>query len=336
MKMIIKAGLYVSAALLACALMGCGSKTTSKTDNTADNSTIILGEFNADSAYSFIADQVNFGPRVPGTPEHKACVEYLTDKFKQYADSVILQEGEVTAYNGTVLPITNIIAGFNTNATKRIVLAAHYDTRPWADNERNSETRHLPILGANDGGSGTAVLLEIARNLHKNHPSVGVDLILFDAEDYGNNDGFSDNSETWCLGSRYWADNNMIPYNKFNLPVYGILLDMVGGRDARFHYELFSQSEALTPTIKVWAEAEKLGFNNVFIREIGGAVTDDHVIMTRAGIPTTDIIESVNVETSSFPPTWHTHADNMAYIDKNTLEAVGKTVLNVIYKEKTF
>lgn len=293
-----------------------------------------LGHFNTDSAYQYVADQVAFGPRVPGTESHQACSDYIINTLQRLpVDSIIVQKGSVTAFDGTELPVTNIIAGFNTDKKRRILLVAHYDTRPWADNEDSALERERPIPGANDGGSGVGVLLEIARNLAARRPAVGVDLLFVDAEDYGTNEGFSNNPESWCLGTQYWVEH-MTPYSANNLPVYGILLDMVGGRNARFHYESFSANNARVPTIKVWSEAQALGYGDRFICEVGGAAVDDHVFLTRAGIPTTDVIEINNVETSTFPPTWHTHNDNMANIDPNTLKAVGQTVLNVVYKEK--
>ncbi len=315
----------------------CKSKTQADSSSTTTTpKATVLGAFSADSAYRYIADQVNFGPRVPGTAAHTACRDYIVAKLKDFgADSVITQNATVTAFNGDVLPISNIIAGFNTANSKRILLAAHWDTRPWADNDITIEKRHRPIDGANDGGSGVAVLLEIARNLALKAPSVGVDLLFLDAEDYGDNSGFGENPDTWCLGAQYWADN-IVPYRADNMPVYGILLDMVGGRDAHFNYEAFALQNAPTPTRKVWSEAEQLGHASRFIRKVGGAVTDDHVVLTRAGIPTTDIIELNNPETMSFPPTWHTLDDNLANIDKETLKVVGDVVLNVVYKEKPF
>ena len=294
----------------------------------------VLGDFCADSAYRYISEQVGFGPRVPGSTGHKNCKDYIVGKLRSFGvDSIIVQEAEVTAYNGDRLPIYNIIAGFNTEAKRRILLVAHWDTRPWADMEQNQEKRNQPILGANDGGSGVGVLLEIARNLGIKHPDAGIDLLFVDAEDYGKHEGFSPNTESWCLGTQYWVEN-MIPYNTLNKPVYGILLDMVGGKNARFHYEAFAKQHAPTATIKVWSEAAQLGYDNIFVRATGGSVTDDHVFITNAGIPTTNIIETNNEITESFPPTWHTHDDNMSNIDKKSLEAVGRTVLNVVYKEK--
>ncbi len=312
-----------------------GSNSTGTTDTASTRTTEVLGSFNADSAYGYIADQVGFGPRVPGTDGHAACRDYIITTLRRLpADSVIVQDGTVTAFDNTELPITNIMARFNTGQPHRILLAAHWDTRPWADMEASADERRRPIPGANDGGSGVGVLLEIARNLAAKKPDAGVDILFIDAEDYGLPDGFGRNDDTWCLGAQYWVSHNMIPYTSDNLPAYGILLDMVGGRDARFHYEDFSVRKARIPTMKVWSEASKLGYSEKFPRSIGGAALDDHVVLTNAGIPTTDIIEINNVETGTFPPTWHTHNDNLDNLDRSTLKAVGETVLNVIYKEK--
>ena len=313
----------------------CGNSVNANKSNTESAPTsTVLGAFNADSAYANVARQVSFGPRVPGSEGHAACRGWIVDKLKATnPDTLIVQNAEVTAFNGDVLPISNIFAGYNMASPKRVLLVAHWDTRPWADKESTAADRAKPIPGANDGGSGVGVLLEIARNLAMKSPQVGVDILFVDAEDYGQSDGFSDNSDTWCLGSQYWV-KNMTPYTLRNRPAYGILLDMVGARGARFHYEIFSQTEARVPTIKVWSEASKLGYSDVFVREKGATVIDDHIVLTKAGIPTTDIIESQNPETTSFNPTWHTLDDDMDNIDRATLKAVGETVLNVIYKEK--
>lgn len=331
----IAGALAISSIAFACSK----SKPTSQAEESSlqNPSTLLLGEFSADSAYKFIAEQVAFGPRVPGTTPHRECRRYLINRLRGFnPDSIFVQDGEVTAFNGDRLPITNIIARYNTSTPRRILLVAHWDTRPWADKEDNIDERHQPFDGANDGGSGVGVLLEIARNLSIKAPNIGVDIMFVDAEDYGDTSGFDQKEDTWCLGTQYWINHGMKPYSSDDLPVYGILLDMVGGRNARFHYEYFSQENATKPTIKVWSEAERLGHNDKFIRSIGGAVTDDHVFLTRNGIPTTDIIETLNSETSSFPPTWHTLDDNLTNIDKNTLKAVGETVLNVVYKEKQY
>lgn len=326
--------------MLGCALTltaACGPKQQKTVaSDSPEPQDLLLGSFNADSAYSYVDRQVSFGPRVPGTPGHAACRDYIVEKLRAAgADTLYLQNATVTAFNGDRLPITNIMASFNTTtaSTRRILLVAHWDTRPWADREKDSTLRRQPIDGANDGGSGTGVLLEIARNLGKQRAAVSVDILFVDGEDYGDDTGFGGDENSWCLGTQYWVEN--MPYGD-SLPAYGILLDMVGGRGAKFHYEYFSQANAPTPTIKVWGEAERLGFNDVFVRSLGGAVTDDHVFINRAGIPTTDIIETLNDQTQSFNPTWHTLDDNMSNIDRSTLNAVGCTVLNVVYKEKAF
>lgn len=318
------------------AFCSCAKKASAPADHDQNRSELLLGNFNADSAYNYIARQVAFGPRIPGTAAHDSCAQYFIDEFKRIGvDTMYVQHGKVTAFNGDELPITNIIVGFNPHGTRRILLLAHYDTRPWADQEKRSENRMKKFDGANDGGSGVGVLLEIARNLAKKRPAVGVDILLVDAEDYGDSSGFSPDENSWCLGTQYWVEH-MHPYKNRNLPVYGILLDMVGGKNARFHYEHFSQQFATMPTNKVWGEARLLGYDNIFIPDLGGAINDDHKYLIRAGIPTTDIIETLNEETKSFPPTWHTFDDNMDNIDKASLQAVGETVLNVVYKEKAF
>lgn len=331
--------IMLAIAIAAVTMMSCGSTGGEKNKAVVNsNETLRLGNFSADSAFAHIERQVAFGPRVPGTESHAACRDYIVSELQRAGvDSLIVQDAVVEAYTGDKLPIYNIMGRFNPNvaAKRRVLLAAHWDTRPWADRENSADERMKPIAGANDGGSGVGVLLEIARNLGQRRPSVGVDLLFVDAEDYGDASGFDDRSETWCLGSRYWTQH-MTPYTPATLPVYGILLDMVGGRDAKFHYEYFSQKNAPNVTAKVWSEAERLGYNHIFVRSIGGAVTDDHIVLTEAGIPTTDIIETLNEQTQSFNPTWHTLDDTPENIDKNTLKAVGETVLNVLYKEKAF
>ncbi len=323
------------------ALLGAPGCNGNKTADTAsevkeptNQQSLFIGDFNADSAYQQVAAQVSFGPRVPGTQAHRDCRDYIVEQLNRYgADSVLVQTAETKAFNGDKLPIYNIIASYNTSAQRRILLVAHWDTRPWADSDADEANHTLPIDGANDGASGVGVLLEIARNLGVKAPEIGVDLLFVDAEDYGTSSETEDTSTTWCLGTQHWV-KTMPPYRADNKPVYGILLDMVGGRDAVFHYEYISQQFAPTPTMKVWSEAQRIGFGDRFVSTTGGAITDDHLFLIKAGIPTTDIIESRNAETMSFNPTWHTMADNLSNIDRRTLDVVGKTVLNVVYKEK--
>lgn len=288
--------------------------------------------FSADSAYAYIKAQVDMGPRVPGTREHDRCADYLAGELRRLgADSVEVQHGNVTAFDGTTLPLRNIIARFNAPDPKarRIVLIAHYDTRPWADEDPDPANRTTPIDGANDGASGVGVLLEIARQLGLERAAVSVDIFLTDVEDYGSSDGMSEDS--WCLGTQHYLQS--APYAD-GKPAYGILLDMVGGKGAKFHREYFSQAYAPAINNKVWTQALKSGYSSRFVDAIGGGITDDHLPFIRAGIPTIDIIEMNHPATGSFPPYWHTLGDNISQIDRATLQAVGQVVTDVIYNEK--
>ena len=285
--------------------------------------------FDSDSAYAYVKRQVDFGPRVPGSQGHKACEQWLAETLQSLgADTVIEQRTTVTAYNGDRLPINNIMGRFNTATSNRVLLVAHYDTRPWADNDPDASNRSKPILGANDGASGVGVLLEIARLAGINPPvGTGIDILFIDAEDYGSEGGAED---SWCLGTQHWTAN--MPYTLSTTPRYGILLDMVGGHGARFHREPVSQHFAPAIVDMVWAEGAKAGYADRFINEAGAAVVDDHLFLNRAGIPTIDIIEAVSTTTGTFPAHWHTLDDNMDAIDAATLKAVGQTVVNTIYK----
>ena len=289
-------------------------------------------EFNSDSAYSYIASQVAFGPRVPGSEAHSACADYIISRLSG-ADSIIVQKCSAKNFRGESLPLTNIMGRFNLGAPRRILLVAHWDTRPWADNDNDKNNHATPIDGANDGGSGVGVLLELARLFGEKMPAVGVDMLFVDGEDSGDSSNMIENNDdTWCLGTQYWV--NHTPYSPDNLPAYGILLDMVGGRNARFYREYASELNASAINSKVWAMANASGYGDRFINTVRGAVNDDHIHINKAGIPTIDIIECGNSSTGSFPPTWHTLQDNMDNIDAATLKAVGQTVANTIYLEK--
>lgn len=289
--------------------------------------------FNADSAYAYVAKQVSFGPRVPNTPAHVACGNWLDSMLRQYADTVYLQTGKVEAYNGTMLNFKNIIASFNPDVKQRVFLCAHWDTRHVADHDPDPEKHDTPIDGADDGGSGVAVLLEIARALRQQPVKLGVDIILFDVEDYGQPDeGVSSKPDTYCLGSQHWAKKPHVPgYNA----KYGILLDMVGSKGATFPMEAYSQQFAPWLVRRVWNNAAQLGFSGYFhFKESKRPLIDDHYYINKiAGLP---IIDIINIDLNSqkmFGKHWHTHEDNLSIIDKNTLKAVGQTVLFTVYQE---
>ncbi len=314
-------------------LFSCDSDTNQTENKLKTYKKISAPEFVADSAYEYIARQVAFGPRVPNTTSHDSCALYLMQHFKQYSDNVIVQHAKVRAYDGTMLSIKNIIAQFQPEKNNRILLFAHWDTRPFADHDPDSTKQNMPIDGANDGGSGTGVLMEIGRHLSKTRPYFGIDIILFDAEDYGQPDHIELDykPDTWCLGSQYWAKNpHKLRYNAF----YGILLDMVGGKNAVFTQERNSVYYAPGLLEKVWANAHALGYGKYFSYQKTPPITDDHLYINRIlNIPCIDIIPYDESAKSSFGDFWHTHNDNMDIISKETLKAVGQTVLETIYSE---
>lgn len=299
---------------------------------------ITVPSFSSDSAYAFIKKQVDFGPRVPNTTAHELCGDYLISKLEDYGARVVVQNFTEDSYQGHQLYLRNVIASYNQEAKKRVLLAAHWDTRPFAD--KDTANRRSPIPGANDGASGVAVLLEIARKLsHHELPQVGIDIVLFDGEDYGAHiDDDAPNMINnrvkiwWCLGSQYWAEH---PHKKNYSAYYGILLDMVGADNAKFYKEGGSMQFAPKVANKIWTTARYLGYGNYFINANGPGITDDHIFVnTIAKIPMVNIVQyDPNSPSYFFPSYHHTHRDNMDIIDKQTLQAVGETTLYVIYHE---
>ena len=292
---------------------------------------ISIPNFNSDSSYYFVKKQVDFGPRVISTKAWDECSKYLVDKLNSYNAFVKVQEAPIKTYDGKEHVLRNIIASFSVEKNNRIALFAHWDSRHIADHD--SVNTKQPILGANDGGSGVGVLLEIARNLNNQNPNIGVDIILFDAEDYGQpeNSQYPIMNESWCLGSQYWSKN---PHIKNYYAKYGILLDMVGGENARFRYESTSAYYASDILKKVWDMAHKIGYSDYFIFKSSPQIMDDHYyVNTLMAIPTIDIIEFDPSTKTNFNKHWHTHADNLNNVNRKTLKAVGQTVLNVIYSE---
>lgn len=323
--------------LLSVSIASCGQQRGKKQQSATVSQSLpelITPTFNADSAYKYIEKQVDFGPRVPNTTEHIACSEYLIDKLKGFGAEVIVQEAEVFAFDRTRLHIRNIIGQFQPEKNDRILLFAHWDTRPFADYDKDPEKRNTPILGANDGGSGVGALLEIARHLSENPTHLGVDIILFDGEDYGTPDHIQAayQPDTWCLGSQYWGKN---PHKKNYYARYGILLDMVGAKNAQFYREQYSMQFAPQLVDHIWKTAGELGYSAWFNFGKGGMITDDHFYVHKhMGIPAVDIIQHDPTSSTSFGYYWHTHDDTMKNIDRETLKAVGQTVMEVIYKEK--
>ena len=325
------------------AVCGCGSPSGSKAGEAAGEQAPaavaaeakVAGVFSADSAMEYLRRQVEAGPRVPGSSAHRATGEYLASELRRLgADTVIEQHVEVTAWNGDRLPLRNIMARYAPQSNgRRVLLVAHWDSRPWADAETDKEKASHPIDGANDGASGVAVLMEIARLMSLERPDEPVDILLVDGEDYGAPDGQDGDGTSWCLGTQAWLKSGQ-PYDFATLPRYAVLLDMVGGRDARFHREAVSDYMARDVTDKVWRRAAQLGMADRFVNAPGGTVVDDHLFLNRAGIPAIDIIESNHEATGSFNPTWHTHDDTIDNIDPHTLEAVGQLIQSIVYDRK--
>lgn len=282
--------------------------------------------FNEDSAYAYIEKQVAFGPRVPNSEAHKAAGLYLANKLRSFDFEVIEQEAQVVAFDKTRLSIKNIIGTYKPELNNRIMLYSHWDSRPFAD--QDVKDKDQPIDAANDGASGVGVLLEIARQIQQLQPNIGVDIFFFDAEDYGEPSG---DVKTWCLGSQYWATN---PHKVGYSANFGILLDMVGAPNALFTKESISMYYAAAYVNLVWNNATALGHNDHFkSRATSHVGVDDHFYINKlANIPSIDIIQ-YDPSTQAFAPHWHTHDDNMGIIDKETLEAVGETVLATVLGE---
>jgi len=311
------------------------SRSESKGENKAVKKEPVAPFFNGDSAYVFIKKQVDFGPRVPNSSAHRKCGEYLVQQLRNYGWEVYTQQFEATAFDGTRLNLTNIIGSYRPDLVKRVLLAAHWDTRPFAD--QDTDRIKEPIDGANDGASGVGALLEIARVVNESDkkPAVGVDIIFFDGEDYGQPDFAKDIGriqDSWCLGSQHWAKNKHLQgYSAF----YGILLDMVGAANARFAMEGTSMHFAPSVVNKVWQTARDLGYGQYFVNVKTPAIIDDHTYVNEiAGLPMIDIIEYNMSGDGYFGDYWHTHNDNIDVIDPATLKAVGQTVLEVLYNER--
>lgn len=314
----------------------CASKPAKTVDDTSSKEPVAsmkAANFNADSAYYFVSKQVSFGPRVMNSKAHEKCAAWLDSTLHRYTPNVIVQKFTAKAYDGTTLNCKNIIASFGPKNPKRVLLCAHWDSRPYADNDPDTSNYHKPIDGANDGASGVGVLIEIARQLSISPPYIGVDILLLDAEDYGAPQfaAFT-GTDDWALGSQFWS---RYPHTPSYSARYGILLDMVGGENAVFALEGTSMYYAPDIAQKVWNTGSAIGYSNYFTTERTNAITDDHVYINQLRqIPTIDIIQSDPSTNSGFNQQWHTVNDNMKHINKSTLMAVGQTVITVVRNEK--
>lgn len=277
------------------------------------------GEYDGNRAYQFLIDQTQFGPRVPGTSGHAACLEYLADKLDD-AGAVVSRQ-PFMHYNtetGQTVTMTNLIGSFYPEKMNRILLCAHWDSRPFADQDR-LENRDKPILGANDGASGVAALLELALYIQTNEPPVGIDIIFFDGEDSGKEGDL----DSYCLGSRYFTQNN-----RGIFPRFAILLDMIGDAQLQIAKEGYSQQYAPDLVNRVWDAAERSGTHQ-FLPELGHYVFDDHVVLNEAGIPAIDIIDFEYPDASH--RYWHTLQDTADKCSPESLQAVGNVLVVFIF-----
>ena len=294
--------------------------------------------FSSDSAYAYIERQMAFGPRVPNGAAHMQCAVWLIEQLRACGAEVELQKGFMPDYRGNNQQIYNIIGHFNTPETasrSRVLLGAHYDTRPWCDEEPDYSDRFYNVPGANDGASGVGVLLEVARQLGMRLQDSAVsfqpvDIIFFDCEDMGTPRFYTgaEREDTWCLGSQLWAMN----YSRQPSAVsyqYGIVLDMVGAPDAFFPLEMYSTRYAQNYQQKIWRSAEQLGYGALFANQQSYPITDDHYYINYiAGIPCVDVIHYDIRNATGFPGWWHTRQDDMGNISKSTLQAVGEVVMS--------
>ena len=324
-------GIQYSILLLLLLCVSCVKQQQSSTTNSQ------LSTFSADSAYTYIAQQLAFGARVPGTQAHEACGDWLVNELARHGAQVKNQHGTMTNYAGKPQAIRNIVAILEGNTSHAILLCAHWDCRPWSDEEELYEDRFEPVMGANDGASGVGVILEMVRQLSirksKGEFIPTVQVVFFDCEDMGTPAHFtgSQRDHTWCLGSQYWAQQLKIQNSKFKIN-YGVLLDMVGDPSATFPKEYFSMQYAGGYVEQLWRTAQRLGYGRYFVQQATYyPITDDHYyVNTIAGIPCVDIIDyKTNTETG-FAEWWHTQHDDIQNINKQTLQAVGETVLTTI------
>lgn len=306
-------------------------KSEKQNNEKATTQPVYVPAFNADSAYAYIEKQVSFGPRVPNTEAHRKCGDWLVATLERFNAVVVEQKVKLRAFDGTMLDARNIIGSYNPDSRSRILLCAHWDSRPWADHDEDKANLRKPVPGANDGASGVGVLLEIARLISQNDPGMGVDIIFFDAEDYGEpQDKQGSYDHAWALGSQYWSKN---PHVAGYSARFGILLDMVGAKDAIFTQEHYSRYYAPNIVRRVWQTAERIGYGNLFVNRNSGPITDDHVYVNQnLRIPTIDIIDYHDDRDKGFFDHWHTVNDNMDNISKETLKGVGQTVTTVLYE----
>ena len=312
----------------------CGNDNGAKSPAPIIKKEVKVPQFSAEGAYGLIEKQMSFGPRVPGTPEHKECKEWIISEMTELGATVSTQEFKADFQNLKGIPSANIIAQINPNHQKRILLAAHWDTRSVSEKETDPTEKSKPVPGADDGGSGVGIIIQLAKTIAKNPIDMGVDFVFFDSEDQGDSrDSCAKGAKcSWAQGAQYWS-KNMKPrgYN----PVYGILFDMVGAKNASFYKEGHSRIHAGVQTDKIWTLANRMGYGDFFINQNAFPITDDHRFVNElTNIPMLDILNlKPEIPGQTFQKCHHTQCDDLSIIDKRTLKVVGQVATAVLYKE---
>jgi len=273
------------------------------------------GGFDGNRAFGYLQHQVQFGFRIPGTPAHEQEGDWLENELRARADTVIVQEIRHVTRRGDTLRLRNVLARFRPAAAERVLYLAHWDTRPTADQSQNLAQQRLPVPGANDGASGVAVLLGVADALKAKAPTIGVDLLFVDGEDYGN---FADTNDV-LIGSRWFAAHQPAGYP----PLFAVLFDMVGDKDLQIYVEGNSQAVAPEVVDRVWRTANGLGYGRVFVPQVRHTLIDDHVSLQHANIHAIDVVDFDY-------PSWHTTEDTIDKVSAASLQIVGDVAVAVV------
>jgi glutaminyl-peptide cyclotransferase len=305
--------------LILCMIAGC--KGDAKEGSAAQRSPEAPSTgFNGTAAYNYAKAQVDFGPRVPGTPAARQAGDWIIRQMRARADTVIVQSFIYTTADGKKLPLRNILARFRPELPERVLYVTHWDSRPISESATTEAEKKMPVPGANDGASGVGMFVALGDVLKKTKPNVGVDLLFTDGEDYGQ---FGPPEVDVLIGSKYFATHLPSPGYK---PLYGVLWDMIGDKDLRIPYEMFSFQRAPEVVSRVWQTAADLGYGNVFVQESGGDVTDDHVPLLDAGLRVIDVIDL------TYPP-HHTPYDTMDKISAKSLATVGDVATALVTRK---
>lgn len=309
-----------------CLFIGCkrdvkeGSAATASESNSSSGGSTVTG-FSGTAAYNYAKAQVDFGPRVPGTPAAKKAGDWIINQMRSRADTVIVQSFLYTTKDGKKLPLRNILARFRPDLTERVLYLTHWDSRPTSDAPGATEAqKKLPVPGANDGASGVGLFVALGDVLKKTKPNVGVDLLFTDGEDYGD---FGPPEVDVLIGAKYFANHLPTPGYK---PLYGVLWDMIGDKDLRIPYEMNSFQQVPEVVSRVWQTAADMGYGNVFVQESGGAVIDDHMPLLNAGLRVIDVIDL------TYPP-HHTPQDTMDKISPRSLAIVGDVATALVTRK---